>query len=355
MYAPIKFHNVNTSFSKALKEKINLYFSQKAYLKEGNSKLFLKAGVLISTLVLMYVVLVFVQPVWYVSLLLCVFFGFNLAAIGFNIMHDAGHDTFSSNKTVNRIFSYSLNLLGGNIFLWKLKHNIAHHTFTNIDGADHDIEIKFMRVHPDQPLEKIHKYQRFYFIFLYSISYLAWIFYQDYEKFFMQRLSKDSKKFVLPVREKVIFWLSKALHGLLFIVIPIIFLGPMKALIGILVASLVCGLTLATIFQLAHVVEDTEFNTVLNNKVDDEWMVHQIRSTSNFATRSKVLTWFLGGLNYQVEHHLFPRISHIHYPQLNSIVKETCKEFGLKYNEHKTLFCAFKSHFQVIGMMSKQV
>lgn len=349
----IKFNNVNPLFSNTLKSKINNYFLQKEISKTGNFPIILKALVLFIALVGIYFILLSQSLHPLINVLLCIVLGFILAAIGFNIMHDAGHDSFSKNKNLNKVLSYSLNLLGGNIYFWKLKHNIAHHTYTNIDGEDHDIEVKFMRIHHDQQLKKHHKFQIYYFPLLYGISYLAWIFYQDYEKYFRQIMgSQKTDKFHFPTKEKLIFWISKAIHFTIFLLIPILVVGFVKTIIGFTIASIVCGFTLAIIFQLAHVVEETEFKTIENNKIEEQFFIHQINSTSNFATNSKLLTWFLGGLNFQVEHHLFPKISHIHYPQLNKIVKETCSEFGIKYNEYKTLNQAIKSHLYMIHKMS---
>lgn len=353
MTPSIKFNNVNTLFSKSLKQKINEYFQYTQQKKTGNRKLFIKASVLLAVFIALYIFLVFVSMPWFVSLMLCALFGANLAAIGFNIMHDAGHDTFSDNKRLNIFLSYTLNLLGGNIYFWKLKHNIAHHTYTNIDGKDHDIEVKFMRIHHDQTLRKHHRYQRLYFPLLYSVSYIAWIFYQDYEKYFKQRMSNDSEKFHFPLKEKIIFWTSKLIHFCLFVVLPIIYVGLVPTLVGLLIAGAVCGMSLATVFQLAHVVGGTEFKTIEESKVQEEWMVHQIQSTANFATQSKVLTWILGGLNFQVEHHLFPKISHAHYPELNRIVQQTCKEYNIRYNEFKSFWSALRSHVKIIHSMSK--
>lgn len=353
MTQSIKFNNVNTLFSKSLKQKTNEYFKDTLQKKTGNRRIFIKASILLATFFGLYTILVFVQPHWAIGIILCVIFGVNLAAIGFNIMHDAGHNSFSDNKNLNTTLSYTLNLLGGNIYFWKLKHNIAHHTYTNIDGEDHDIEIKFMRIHHDQQLKKHHRYQRFYFPLLYGISYLAWIFYQDYEKYFRQRMGMSSEKFHFPLKEKIIFWTSKILHFGLFIVLPIVLVGWLPTLIGLLVAGAVCGVSLATVFQLAHVVAHTEFKTISESKVEEEWMIHQIQSTANFATKSKVLTWILGGLNYQVEHHLFPKISHVHYPAINRIVQQTCHEYNIPYNEFNSFWTAFKSHVGVIQSMSR--
>lgn len=353
MTQSIKFNNVNTLFSKSLKQKTNEYFKDTLQKKTGNRRIFIKATVLLVTFFGLYTILVFVQPHWAISIILCIIFGVNLAAIGFNIMHDAGHNSFSDNKNLNTTLSYTLNLLGGNIYFWKLKHNIAHHTYTNIDGEDHDIEIKFMRIHHDQQLKKHHRYQRFYFPLLYGISYLAWIFYQDYEKYFRQRMGMSSEKFHFPLKEKIIFWTSKILHLGLFVIVPVLLVGWLPTLIGLLVAGAVCGMSLATVFQLAHVVDATTFKTINSSKVEEEWMIHQIQSTANFATKNKVLTWILGGLNYQVEHHLFPKISHVHYPAINHIVQQTCREYNIQYHEFKSFWTAFKSHVGVIQSMSR--
>lgn len=353
MHQTIKFNNVNTLFSKSLKRKANEYFQDYNIKKTGNRRIFLKATILLSSFVILYTALIFGDIHWGIKVLLCVCFGVNLAAIGFNIMHDAGHNSFSDNKTLNSILSYSLNLLGGNIYFWKLKHNIAHHTFTNIDGEDPDIEVKFMRIHHDQELKKYHRFQRFYFPLLYGISYFAWIFYQDYEKYFRQKMTGSKEKFHFPANEKVIFWVSKIIHFNIFIVIPLLTIGWAATLVGMLISGAVCGICLAVVFQLAHVVDQTEFKTLESAKVDEEWMVHQIQSTANFSTNSKVLTWLLGGLNFQVEHHLFPKISHVHYPALNKIVKQTCDEYNVKYNEFRSFRKAFQSHVAVIGNMSR--
>ncbi|WP_392470359.1 fatty acid desaturase family protein [Sphingobacterium cellulitidis] len=353
MNPSIKFNNVNTLFSKSLKQRTSDYFKNTSQKKTGNRKLFLKAVLLLSTFFILYYILVFVPIHWSVGIFLCILFGANLAAIGFNIMHDAGHNSFSDNKQLNNVLSYSLNLLGGNIYFWKLKHNIAHHTYTNIDGEDHDIEIKFMRIHHDQKIKKHHHFQRFYFPILYGISYLAWIFYQDYEKYFRKRMGQTSDLFHFPLKEKFIFWISKILHFLFFIIIPVWTVGLIPTLVGIAISGIVCGMSLATVFQLAHVVDGTKFKTLKEFRIEEEWMIHQIQSTANFATQNKILTWLLGGLNYQVEHHIFPKVSHVHYPALNLIVRETCTEFNIQYNEYTSFWNAFKSHLRVIHAMSK--
>lgn len=348
-----KFNNTDTSFSKILKSRVNEYFQDSAKKTTGGPKMYKKTIILISSAIILYSALVFGTLYWPIAIVLCILLGVNFAAIGFNVMHDAGHNSLSSNKKVNSLLSYSLNALGGNIYLWKLKHNIAHHTYTNIEGEDHDIEIKFLRIHDSQEPKSHHRYQHFYFPILYAVSYLAWIFFQDYEKYFRRRLGKQSALFNMPNKEKWIFWVSKFIHLQIFITIPVLLVGWLPALLGLLIAGFACGICLATVFQLAHVVTETEFTASEPGRMEDEWTVHQLSTTANFATRNKVLTWLLGGLNFQVEHHLFPKISHIHYPEINKIVKNVCEEFRINYIEFATFGQAWKSHASVIKSMSR--
>ncbi|RYE18365.1 MAG: acyl-CoA desaturase, partial [Sphingobacteriales bacterium] len=229
---------------------------------------------------------------------------------------------------------------------WKQKHNIDHHTYTNIEGMDHDIDIKFMRVHEDQPKHWYHKFQHLYWVLLYGISYIAWILYQDFEKYFSGRMAKAGKAHKMALKEHFIFWSTKLGYIFVYLILPVIMVGWVETLIGFVIVGVVCGFSISVVFQLAHVVEGTQFPEPNNttSKIEQEWAVHQINTTANFATKNKVISWFLGGLNFQVEHHLFPGISHIHYPQINKLVKETCLEFNVAYLEHRTMTKAFVSH-----------
>lgn len=342
----ISFNTTQSPFFKSLKKKVNSYFHEKQLTKTGGRKLFFKGSVIVTSAIVLYTVLLFFTPPVLISVVLCALLGFNLAAIGFNVMHEGGHGSFSKYKWFNKLSAYSLNLMGGNIHFWKQKHNIDHHTYTNIDGMDHDIDVKFMRMHKEQPRHRYHKFQHIYWVLLYGISYMAWVLYQDFEKYFSARMrsAADSKK--LARKEHVIFWLTKAGYISVYFVLPVIMVGWIETLVGFLILGIVCGFSISIVFQLAHVVEGTQFAlpNAHTNKVDNEWAVHQICSTANFATKSRVTSWFLGGLNFQVEHHLFPAISHVHYPHINTLVKETCREFNIGYLEHRSMWEAFVSH-----------
>ena len=302
-----------TPFSKILKERIEHYFIEKNLHPAGNQKLYLKCITQILISLGLYVVLVFFTPDLFVSLMLCVLLGLCLAVIGFNVMHEGGHQSFSKHTWINTVSAYFLNVLGGSSYYWKIKHNVNHHTFTNIEGMDSDIDVKpFLRLHEGQPWRFYHRFQHVYWIVLYGISYLAWIFYEDFQKYFSGKVSPNSTKKQLPMKEHLIFWISKILYLVVYVVVPIAFLGWLSWLIGFLIITIVCGIAISIVFQLAHVVKGTQFHGIHQIEDRPEWAVHQIVSTANFDTSNKVLSWFLGGLNFQIEHHLFPRVSHIH-------------------------------------------
>ena len=335
-------------FFQRLHEVTEAYFKENNLRKTGDMRLYFKTGVLAAALAGLYVVLVFFTPasVW-LALGLCAIMGVVVASIGFNVMHDGAHGSYSRRKWVNEIMGHSLNFLGGNVYLWKLKHNENHHTFTNIEGMDDDIDIKpWVRVHEGQKRYWFHRFQHVYGLLLYGTTYLFWIFYNDAKKYFTGRIADHTPMKPMSVKEHIIFWASKLFYIALFIVLPMVVAGVVPTLIGYGVMVFVTGLVIAVVFQLAHVVEQTDFvhPETDGNLIEAEWAVHQVATTVNFATHNKVWNWLFGGLNFQVEHHLFPRISHVHYPALNERLKKVCAEFNIEYREFPTLRSALWSH-----------
>ena len=354
MYS-VTFNNKNSLFYNTVKDSVNNYFEKNNIKATGNYKLYLKALTLIPLAVFIYITLIFYTPAPFVSLVLCGIFGFILASIGFNVMHDACHGSYSGKKWVNDLLGLSLNALGGNAYIWKLKHNIVHHTYTNIDGIDDDIaKAPIMRQCKSQPRYKAHKYQHIYIILVYGLSSFLWVFLMDFAKYFTKKV------YTTPIRnmdkgEHIIFWLSKLLYAVFYIAIPVYFVGWAYWLAGFFAMHFIMGLTLAIVFQLAHVVESTDFieATPEQNKVESEWAVHQVKTTADFATDNKLVSWFVGGLNFQIEHHLFPRVSHVHYPAINKIVKDTCEKYNIPYNYYPTMTSAVVSHFRFMKDLGK--
>jgi linoleoyl-CoA desaturase len=348
------FDTAKHPFFTVLRKRVDDHFAAHNIHHAGNSRLLLKSAILFSTAVALYTTLVFFTPAVWASLALCVLLGINLALIGFNIMHDGGHQTFSKHRWVNVAAAHFLNILGGNAHFWQVKHNVNHHTYTNIEGMDSDIDVKpFMRLHHGQPLRSYHRFQHLYWIFLYGISYLAWIFYEDFQKYFSGKISANGPKRKLSVSQHITFWTTKVLFALVYMAFPIYMLGWLPWLVGFLLITFVCGVGISVVFQLAHVVEGTQFFMTDDDEQRFDWAVHQVRSTANFATRSKFLYWLLGGLNFQVEHHLFPRISHIHYPIIARYVRQTCQEYGVVYHEYKNIWTAFVSHLSHLHALGR--
>jgi len=217
------------TFFARLKEKVDSYFDNRKTERTGNLRLLLKSSVQIISALLLYSLLVFSSPTTWLAIGLAVLLGLNLAMIGFNVMHEGGHQSFSKHAWLNSLAGYALNALGGTIYFWKVKHNVNHHTFTNIEGIDSDIDVRpFMRLHPNQQLHAMHRYQYIYWFVLYSISYMAWVFYEDFLKYFRGTIASHMKPMNLPLREHIIFWLTKIFYILVSLVLPIMMLGWLK-------------------------------------------------------------------------------------------------------------------------------
>ena len=348
-----KFPPVKNSLHRDLKDRVNEYFLQNNIKQTGGNRILSKAIALLVSFVFLYVHLMFFKPVWWLALIECTLMGVLIASMGFNIMHDGGHGSFSESKSMNKLASWSASFLGVSQFMWNMKHNMIHHTYTNVDGVDDDIEIGFwMRMSPTQEKLKIHRYQHIYFYALYMLMYFFWVFFADYKKYFTRKIGNFPLK-KMSMEDHVRFWAVKVWHTIAFIIFPIYVWGIGAYILGFLVMSLVSGFILSIVFQLAHTVEDTEFPLPdeETHRLPDEFAAHQIKTTANFSTRSKILSWFVGGLNFQVEHHLSPKISHVHYPKINKIVIEVCNEYNLKYIEYPTLMSAIKAHIGFLKRM----
>ena len=350
-----KFSNVSQSFHSELKKRIADYFSQSGKSPTGNAHLYVKAGVLLLALSALYIHLVFYTPATWLAVIECIAFGIFTAAVGFNVMHDGGHGSFSRSRLVNKMAAMSVNVLGANNFMWNTKHNIIHHAYTNIDGIDDDIDAKpLLRLCDTQKFYKMHRYQHFYFWMAYSLLYIYWVFVSDYKKYFTGRIGPMAIK-KMNAWDHINFWGFKFIHACLFVIIPIYFAGVIPWLVGFLIAGLVTGFVISIVFQLAHTVEHTHFPVAneISGKMEDEWAIHQLKTTANFATRNKLISWWVGGLNFQIEHHLFPKISHVHYPAISQIIRKACQDYGIPYIEYPKMRLAVASHVSFLRQMGK--
>ena len=342
-----------SGFYQTLRQKVDTYFLDKNIEPTANSAMVLKTITLLGLYSLPYLLLVSFHLPALAVIFIYAIMGFAMAGIGMSIMHDANHSAYSKNKSVNQWLGYTLNIVGMTAFNWKLQHNILHHTYTNVYEYDEDIDgPPMLRLSPHHPYKKMHKYQHIYVFFFYSLLTLNWLFSKDFIQLVKYRkngLNRSSKReynyhiFVL-IASKVIY-----LFYMLFIPIYFLHYGTTLVIISFLVLHCISGLILSITFQLAHSVTPASF-PLPNNKytIENDWAIHQINTTVDFSRKSKFLNWYLGGLNFQVEHHLFPHICHIHYVELSKIVEETAKEFNIKYLSTPTLIEAIKTHLNAL-------
>lgn len=344
-----------SSFYSELKSRVERYFFETKLHPARDRYLLLRVVPWLAAFIGLYVHLVFFTPPGPIALLECALFGAVFAGIGFNIMHDGAHGSLSSKTWVNELGAHTLNLMGGDTFLWRAKHNQIHHTYTNIDGVDDDIDIQpWLRMTVHQPRRALHRYQHFYCWGLYAFLYVFWIFIFDFQKYFAGRIGS----YALPkmkARDHFRFWISKISYFTLFVGVPVYHLGFVNWLFGFSTMVLVTGFLISVVFQVAHAVRGTSFTSANGAafKVEQEWAIHQVETTANFATRSRVVTWLTGGLNYQIEHHLFPKVSSTHYPSIQPIVRRTCEEFGVRYQENTSVVEALRSHFRHLRELAR--
>jgi linoleoyl-CoA desaturase len=278
-----------------------------------------------------------------------------IASVGFNVMHDANHRGYSDNPRLNKLISLSAEMLGMSGYRWRTKHNVWHHTYTNIAGFDDDAKTYgLMRLTPRAPWKPLHRYQAWYFPVVYSMIALDFIM----RDFMMVSIGKSDASHIYPkmsATDKVTFWAGKLFFFVIMFALPLLVFPWWQVLIGFLVVMLTVGLILGVVFQLAHICADAAFPAPIGNppRIDNEWAVHQVETTVDFAPHNRVLDWYIGGLNYQIEHHLLPHICHLNYPRLAPIVRATCEEFGVRYTCHATWREAFAWHWRELRLLGR--
>ena len=350
--------SADAEFTRTLRKRVDEYFKTHQIKRQGNSRMVTKSIlILIAAFTPLIVMLTGVITHMGLLFLLWLFMGLAMATIGTAVMHDANHGSYSKNKWLNKLAANTILLLGASKKMWTIQHNVLHHTFTNIEHADEDIDVKgIMRFSPNQPLKKIHRYQHIYAWFLYSLGTIAWITVKDFKSLFRYRnmgLLKSKKEFRDAFTEIVV---CKLVYYSIMLVLPLIFIpAPWWAIILMFLSMhLILGFTISVIFQTAHVVPNTKFTAEMENPViEDSWHVHQLKTTANFAPKSKIVTALTGALNFQVEHHLFPNICHIHYPKIAPIVRQTAKEFNLPYHSNGSFLKAVIAHGKMLWQLGR--
>lgn len=358
-FRPIKFQKpAQADFYTTLRKRVNQYFEENNKSTKGDWRMYLKTAALISMFFVTFsMVVIGVEPFW-LYLLLWIATGISVAGIGFSVMHDANHDAYSDNPRFNRMLGVIMNAVGGYDLNWRIQHNILHHSFTNVDGHDEDILVQpLLRFSPNQPLHRRHRFQFIYGWFFYSLMTLFWVTFKDFSQLIRYHRMNllASQKTTL---KKAMFRLSlhKALYFAFMLGLPIIFSSYSwwMIILGFVVMHAVTGLIMSMVFQPAHVMPEKEFpQSDEGFSMNHGWAEHQLLTTTNFAPKSKVFSWYIGGLNYQIEHHLFPGICHIHYPKIAAIVQKTAEEFQLPYHVQRTFVSALWNHTLMLKKLGR--
>lgn len=352
------------SFYDAVIERVRAYFESNNISPYANGAMWLKTAVMLLLYFAPYVCIATGLAAGNTWLFFGLWFlmGWGMSGIGTAIMHDANHGTYSPDKKVNHFISHILEIIGGYSVTWRIQHNVLHHTYTNIAGLDEDIDtMKIIRLSPRQPWRPGYRYQHLYAWFFYMIMTLYWMTAKDYLQVIRYKQHDLLIKQKVSLKEAIFrISLFKVVYYAYIIALPILFSGmPWYYIIaGFLVMHFTSGLFLSSVFQPAHIVEDSPFASPLNTndrqQMEDSWAIHEVRNTTNFAPNNKALSWFIGGLNYQIEHHLFSGVCHIHYRKIAPLVRAAILEFGLPYNLQPTFLKALAQHTMMLKKLGRK-
>jgi linoleoyl-CoA desaturase len=335
------------AFHAELRRRVQAHFDPAGERTRGTTAAHGKTAILFVWLLVSYLLLVFVADRPWTAVLFAVSLGLAMAGIGFNVMHDGGHGSYSSSPRVNRLMARSLDLLGGSSYVWHRKHNLLHHTWPNVPGLDDDIDTGGLaRMSVAQPRRAFHRFQWLYMWPLYGFLAVKWHLFDDFAFLAMHRVG--TREFPRPAGgELAVFLGGKVLFFTWAFAIPLLRHPLPVVLVAYFGCAFVLGLTLSVVFQLAHCVPEAAAGPA------DElsWARRQVESSVDFAREHTLVTWYLGGLNFQIEHHLFPQIAHIHYPAIAPTVEAVCREFGVRYSAYPTFRQAIGAHLRFLRQL----
>lgn len=351
----VTFGKDAAGFLTELRLRVDDYFRRTGKSRNDCWQMYLKSVVILTALVASYTLLVFVAQTWWQAAPLALLLGVSMALVGFNIQHDGGHHSYSRRKWVNKAAAMTLDLIGASSYLWHWKHVAYHHTYVNVHGQDTDIDVSFLlRFTPHAKRLKVQRWQHYYLWPLYGLMAARWHLYGDFSEAVTGAIGPH--KIPRPKGwDLVIFIVGKVVSIGLLLALPMFFHPWWVVLLFYLLVTGVLGVILSVVFQLAHCVEEATFTMPqgATQRMEAAWAVHQAEATVDFARGSQVLAWLLGGLNFQIEHHLFPKVCHIHYPAICAIVERTCRDFGVQYAKHPTLWAGIASHYRWLKQMGR--
>ena len=344
----------NEEFHKVLRKRVGDYFKTKNISRHANAAMVFKTIAMLAFYLIPLCFLLTVEMSTWMVLLMWTIMGFGMAGVGLSVMHDANHGAYSKNEKVNKIIGSVIMILGGNDVNWKIQHNVLHHTYTNVTGLDEDIAPPeaLLRFSPNKKRNGLHRFQHIYAWFFYGLMTMFWFISKDYKQAMQfNKMGLVESQSISYRNHWITIIVGKIIFAFIFIVLPIWLCDApwYISILGITIMLFISGLTLGAIFQPAHVVPTSNYPVPDDSgNIDADWAVSQLYNTANFAPKARLFSWYVGGLNFQVEHHLFPNICHVHYRKLANIVKQTAEEFNLPYHSYKTFGRALLEHSKML-------
>lgn len=343
----------DAGFQRELRRRVESRIADAGIQQRDCPRMYFKVATVLAAFALFYCLLVFAAQTWWEALPLAVMLGFATAEIGFNIQHDGSHRASSDRPWVNKLMAMTLDLVGGSSYVWRWKHVVFHHMYVNVEGHDTDIDIGiFGRLSPPQPRRAVYRWQQWYLWPLYGVMAMKWHFFDDYRDVILGRMGVH--RFPRPRGwDLTLFLGGKFVFLILAFGIPLLFHPFWTVAFFYVITVAVVGVVLSVVFQLAHAVEEAHFPTpqLETGRMQTAWAIHQAETTVDFAQESRLVSWLVGGLNFQIEHHLFPTLCHVNYPAIASVVAETCREFGVPYAANPSFHGAVASHFRWLRRM----
>jgi linoleoyl-CoA desaturase len=346
--------STHSAFYRDLRQRVDRYFEESGISPKGDGRLHLKTAIICAVVVVSYVWAVFLAQSLWSAAVACFVLAQGISLVGANIMHDGAHGAYSESPRVNWWMGFTLDLLGGSNKMWRISHNISHHMFTNIEGYDVDLFTNgLLRLSPVQERKPFHRFQPYYLFIVYSGVSLWWVTTRDIEYFFFKKGARNSA--TLTRSQVGLLILTKIVYFAIALVLPMTLHSPAAVTLAFLFTHVVAGITLTTVFQLAHTTENVAFPEpeATSQRMGSEWAVHQVETTADFAPNSRLAAWYLGGLNFQIEHHLFSHVSHVHYPAISRIVRQACAEHGVRYQCYPSFRAALKAHLDFVARMGR--
>ena len=342
----------NVGFYAEVRKRVDAYLFTAA--SRPSLSMYVKTVVLFAWLLTSYVLLVWFASHWVLAAAFCISLGLAVAGVGFNVTHDSNHGAYSTNRLINKSMALTLDMVGASSYVWAHKHNTLHHRYTNVAGLDDDIgKVPWARFSPHQPRNPLNRFQHVYLWLFYGLLLIKWNFVDDFTAIIRGQIAGS------PMPRPSGWNLTVLITGKLFFfswafLLPMIFNTWWGVLAGYVAASFVAGAITSLVFQLAHCVEEADFPipNEESSHMEKEWAVHQVESSVDFSRGNPLLCWYLGGLNFQIEHHLFPRVSHVHYPAISRIVEQTAEAYSVRYFAHQSIVGALTSHARWLRRMA---